>query len=111
MDRLTIADSVRLLENFLQVLDNAYWEAAEIGHKDVIYDLISTLHGELNELAKLSVEDHYMAYEPVTHAFRNCHAKLKLLQNSVDVWINRSSTARLIDEELPGIIGLLNNLS
>ena len=64
MDRTTVADAVRSFESLLQVLDNAYWEASEIAHKDVIYDIISIVHVEINELAKLSVEDHYMAYEP-----------------------------------------------
>lgn len=64
MERITVADAVRSLETLLQILDNAYWESSEIAHKDVIYDIISIVHIEMNELAKLSVEDHYMAYEP-----------------------------------------------
>ncbi len=108
MDRTTVADAVRSFETLLQVLDNAYWEASEIAHKDVIYDIISIMHMEINELAKLSVEDHYMAYEPITTGFRNSQSKLKMLHANLQYWVNRSSTARLLETELPATISLLS---
>lgn len=108
MDRITVADAVRSLETLLQILDNAYWEASEITHKDVIYDIVSTVHMEINELAKLSVEDHYMAYEPITAVFRKSHGKLKMLQNNLQHWVARSSTANLLEVELPATLQLLN---
>lgn len=108
MERITVANAVRNLETLLQILDNAYWEASEIAHKDVIYDIISILHMEINELAKLSVEDHYMAYEPITAAFRNSQLRLKLLHTNAQLWVNRSSTAKLLETELPATVSLLN---
>lgn len=108
MERITVADAVRSLETLLQILDNAYWEAAEIAHKDVIYDIISIMHIEINELAKLSVEDHYMAYEPTSAAFRNSQGKLKHLQNNLQHWVNRSSTLKMLEAELPATVLLLN---
>lgn len=108
MDRITVADAVRSLETLLQVLDNAYWEASEIAHKDVIYDIISIMHMEINELAKLSVEDHYMAYEPITAAFRNSQGKLKMLHTNLQHWVSRSSTANLLEAELPATVSLLS---
>lgn len=108
MDRVTVADAVKSLETLLQILDNAYWEAAEIAHKDAIYDIISVIHMETSELAKLSVEDHYMAYEPITVAFRSSHGKLKTLQTNVHSWVNRSSTARLLEAELTATTLLFN---
>ena len=108
MERITVADAIRSLETLLQILDNAYWEASEIAHKDVIYDIISIMHIEINELAKLSVEDHYMAYEPTSAAFRNSQGKLKLLQNNLQHWVNRSSTLKMLEAELPATVLLLN---
>lgn len=108
MERITVATAVRNLETLLQVLDNAYWEAGEIAHKDVIYDIISTVHMEINELAKLSVEDHYMAYEPITAAFRNSQVKLKVLHNNLQNWVNRSTTVKLLETELPIVLSLLS---
>jgi hypothetical protein len=108
MDRITVADAVKSLETLLQALDNAYWEASQIAHKDVIYDIISIIHMETNELAKLSVEDHYMAYEPITAAFRSSQGKLKMLHTNLQNWVNRSSTAQLLEVELPATTLLLN---
>lgn len=108
MGRTTVADAVRSLETLLQVLDNAYWESSEIPHKDVIYDIISIMHMEKNELAKLSVEDHYMAYEPITAEFRNSQGKLKFLHNNLQHWIHRSSTLKQLEVELPMTVQLLN---
>jgi hypothetical protein len=110
MDRITIADAARNLETLLQVLDNAYWEAGEIAHKDVIYDIISTIHMEINELAKLSVEDHYMAYEPISLPFRNSQSALKILHSNLHLWVNRSTTAKQLETELHKVIALLNPL-
>lgn len=108
MEHVTIANAVRSLETLLHLLDNAYWEASDIFYKDSIYDMISTLHVEINELAKLSVEDHYMAYEPITCDFRHGQSKLKLLQSNLSIWVIRSKTAKLLEEELPRVISLLS---
>ena len=70
--------------------------------------MVRALHIEINELAKLSVEDHYMAYEPITADFRNCQSKLKMLHTNLGQWVVRSKTAKLLDEELPLVIALLN---
>lgn len=106
MERLTVADAVRELENLLTALDNAYWDAASLPHKDIFYNLISMLHGELNELAKLSVADHYMAYEPITTPWRSAQSTLKHLQSRIDDYVLRSKTAVFLEEHLPQVIGL-----
>jgi flagellar biosynthesis chaperone FliJ len=103
MERITVANALRHLENFLHILDNAYWEANKIVQKDIIYDLISAVHGEINELAKLSVDDHYLAYEPITSHFANSQSKLKSLQANLNHWVHRSTTSRLLESELPQI--------
>lgn len=108
MERVTIAKAMRHLETLLLLLDNAYWETSQITCKDFIYDMISTLHIEINELAKLSVEDHYMAYEPISSDFRNGQYKLKLLHSDLSNWVVRSRTSKLLGDELPQVISLLN---
>lgn len=108
MERVHIANAIRTLEFVVQVLDNAYWEASEVAHKDAIHNMISVLHGELNELAKLSVEDHSMAYEPITTAFRGAKGKLQLLQTNLHLWVRRSSTAYQLETELPTLSNLLS---
>lgn len=109
MERIHIANAIRTLEYVAQILDNAYWEASEIAHKDALHNMVSVLHGELNELAKLSVEDHSMAYEPITAAFRGAKAKLQLLQTNLHLWVRRSPTANQLETELPTLINVLSN--
>lgn len=108
MERITVADASRTLETALAVLDNAYWEVSKINHKDVLYDMISVMHAELNELAKLSVEDHLMTYEPISLPFRKAVANLKLLQKNVSNWVCRSTTAQQLQIVLPNVIHLLS---
>lgn len=106
MERKTIADAVQHLESVLAILDNAYWEVAQIQHKDCIYDLISTVHSELRELAKLSIEDHYMAYEPITAVYRNSTPRFQFLQTHARDWVLRSSTSQQLDSELERLLQL-----
>jgi hypothetical protein len=107
MERVTIADALRELEDLACALDNAYWDTAQMQHKDIFYNLISILHGELNELAKLSVSDHYMAYEPITTPWRNVIGKLKHLHNNLDVLVIRTKTATVLEHQLPQVIRML----
>ena len=93
MDRTTIATAIHELEELLLALDDAYWEASSIPDKDKFYDLISICHGELNELAKLSVEVHYMAFEPITGQFRKSTVKLKDLHSQLPTKIFHQRTA------------------
>lgn len=110
MERVLISEASRNLDSMIEILDNAYWEASAILYKDTIYDVISVLHLELNELAKLSIEDHQMTYEPITAEFRSSQDKLKRLRNNLHEWITRSQTAKRLDEELPKLISLLNKI-
>ncbi|HMU66201.1 MAG TPA: hypothetical protein PKE57_03605 [Cellvibrionaceae bacterium] len=107
MERVTIADALRELEDLAGALDNAYWDTAQIQQKDVFYNLISMLHSELNELAKLSVSDHYMAYEPITAPWRNATGKLRHLHSNLDGWIIRTKTATVLEQQLPQVIRML----
>lgn len=100
MERVTIARAVTTLEELLEALNNAYWEANSIGQKDVVFDLISSVHDELNELAKLSVDDHGMSYEPITIQFRRCCSKLKNLSSNTDDWFPRMVTAQKLQSSI-----------
>ena len=93
MSNNTIAEAIPILEGLLRGLDQAYWEANSLDRKDFFFDLISGLHSELSELSKLSVQDHYLEYEPVTEAFRAARPKLSRLRKLVDDFALRSTTA------------------
>ena len=107
MDRVTIAKAMHRLEELISVLDNAYWETSDLDQKDRFYDLISAFQLEVSELSKLSVEDHYMAYEPISLQAKNALGKLKTIHSSTEEWIPRSKTAAQLNGILPAIIQLL----
>lgn len=107
MEHVSISEAIRTLESLSQILDNAYWEASEMSSKDFIYDAITVIRDELNELAKLSVEDHNMPYEAITLGFRASLNKFETLQAKADYWVNRSKRVQQLKSELPALIALL----
>ncbi len=106
MSRTSIADAVVALEELLTALTDAYWDTSELDRKDCIFDLVTSLFAELNELAKLSVEDHSMTYEPITVEFHSSMTNLKHIQNNIDDWFPRSRTAKRLQDSLPSVAKL-----
>jgi|SRR5690606_9011144 len=102
----SIANAARTLEELRQGLDEAYWEATSIERKDFFYDIISAVHGELSEVAKLSVQDHHLEYEPITQEFRTARAKLSKLRKLLDDYVLRSSTATRLESLISDTVGL-----
>lgn len=92
-----IANVVHILEELLEGLDQAYWEATNVDRKDFFYDIISALHLELSELNKLSVQDHDLEYEPITQEFRSARAKLSRLRRQLDEFVVRSATSMRLE--------------
>lgn len=97
MSHSSIATAVNVLEELSVSLDEAYWEAASIENKDFFHDIISAIHSELSELAKLSVQDHHLDYEPITIEFRAARLKLAKLRKSLDQYVLRSRTAARLE--------------
>lgn len=102
----SIAKAVRVLQELLGGLDQAYWEANSIERKDFFYDIISAINVELVELGKLSVQDHDLDYEPVTSEFRNARAKLSRLRKMVDDYVQRASTAVRLEHLISDTVSL-----
>ena len=59
MSQTSVADTLREYLSLLELLDDAYWEAASIQHKDMLYDIISIFSQEVSEINKLSIQDHH----------------------------------------------------
>jgi len=93
MEKTNISTAISIMEELLANLDNAYWEATDIERKDIFYNIISAINRELTELAKLSIQDHNLEYEPVTAEFRIARSKLRGLHELVDGCVLRSRTA------------------
>lgn len=104
MTKPTIADASRHIEELLAALDDAYWEAATIERKDLVYSILVLLHAERMEIAKLSIQDHTLPYEPISLGFIEVRNRLASLRKHMDNVVLRPSTAQRLDQ-------LINRLS
>jgi hypothetical protein len=107
MSDLSIAHASRYLEELLSVLDDAYWEASSMDRKDLIYGIISVLHQEHGELAKLSIQDHHMTYQPVTENFKDLTIKLKVLRRQIDELVLRPKTAAALEPLITKVTSMI----
>ncbi len=105
--QMTIAEAIHRLEELLSTLDHAYWESSNIERKDTLFDVISIFALELRELAKLSVEDHYLTYEPISTGARNVQLKLQSMHSQLDTWSIRSTTINNLRLQLPQVANAL----
>jgi hypothetical protein len=107
MSETTITSAIATLNPLLEALEDAYWDCSEIGTKDRVFDLISCIHSELSELAKLSVNDFSLPYECVTLEFGESCSKIQSLYKDVDRCFHRSATAKKLKASLSDSAGLL----
>ena len=107
MPPTSVADTLREYLSLLELLDDAYWEAASIQHKDMIYDIISIFSQEVAELNKLSVQDHHYPYEVITEGIRRVVPKLERLDDMREDVIQRTQTLTDFRDILSSVIGIL----
>jgi len=100
MSKTSIAEINLQLADLNESLEHAYWEASSMTDKDLFHDLISALHSELSELAKLSVQDHDLEYEIISLEFRRARTRLRDLQKNLDSRISRAATAIKLESTL-----------
>lgn len=103
----TILNASRLIDDFIPMLDDVYWESSNIGHKDVIYNMITVLSEEAAELHKVSVQDGDYKYEPISERIRYLPAQLVWLNENISVVIPRTKTALNTGPQLHKILTLL----
>ncbi len=107
MPPTSVADTLREYLSLLELLDDAYWEAGSIRHKDMIYDIISIFSQEVAELNKLSVQDHHYPYEVITEGIRRVIPKLERLDDQREEVIQRTQTQTDFRDILSSVIGIL----
>jgi len=109
MANISITQAISSLNALSDGLEMAYWDSSDIRSKDRIFDLVSCIHGELNELAKLSVNDHDLPYESITPAFAKSCSKVRKLSGEVRELFPRSSTTEALEQALIGAGNLLSS--
>lgn len=107
MNQTSVADTLREYMSLLELLDDAYWEAGTIHHKDMLYDIISILSKEVAELNKLSIMDHHYPYEVITEGIRRVVPKLERLDDNREDVIQRTQTLTDFRDILSSVLGIL----
>jgi len=108
MTKPSIAHVINEFEAFLELLDDAYWEASSIEHKDFIYDIISVFSQEVREINKLSVQDHHYPYECITEGLRRIVNKVKRFEVRKEALVPRTQTLLDLNEVLSNILIILD---
>lgn len=111
MSEYSITYAIKTLEPLVKSLESAYWESSDIPVKDRIFDLVMLVHAEMNELAKLSVSDLDLPYQPITREFSTSCIKLSVLMDNVENWFPRTTTAEKLKAALPSAASLLTECS
>lgn len=107
MSKPSIAHVMNEFMDFGELLDDAYWEASTIEHKDFIYDIISLFSQEIAELNKLSVQDHHYPYEFITEGIRRATSKVTQLEQDLIGIVRRTQTLTDMKEVLSNVLAIL----
>lgn len=107
MTQTSVADTLREYLSLLELLDDAYWEASSIHHKDMLYDIISIFSQEVAEMNKLNIHDHHYPYEVLTEGIRRIIPKLERLDENREDVIQRTQTLTDFRDILSSVQGIL----
>lgn len=107
MSQTSVADTLREYLSLLELLDDAYWEASTVQHKDMLYDIISIFHQEVAELNKLSIQDHHYPYEVITEGIRRVIPRLEQLDDQRQEVIQRTQTLTDFRDVVSSVLGIL----
>ncbi len=105
----TIAQVIEEFMSFYDILDDAYWEASTVAHKDHLYNIISIFNHEISELNKLSIQDHHYPYEIITEGIRTIEPRLEELDRSRDDIIHRTRTLVDIKDIISNVMAILED--
>jgi len=108
MTKPSIAHVINEFEAFLELLDDAYWEASAIEHKDFIYDVIGVFSQEVREINKLSIQDHHYPYEFITEGIRRIANKVATLDKRKKELVCRTQTLLDLSEVLSNVAIILD---
>ncbi|UZE96103.1 hypothetical protein [Alkalimarinus alittae] len=107
MKQVTIASTIQEFMSFIELMDDAYWEAATLESKDLLYDIISIFSLEISELNKLSIQDHHYPYEIITEGIRRVIPKIERLDEKKEDVIQRTQTLIDIKEVMSNVLSIL----
>lgn len=106
MSQKTVSDALHVFYELNSALSDAYWETNDINSKDLFFAMKSMLQDELDELQKLSIQDHIYPYEPINPAVTQLSNKLRGLHPEMGSMVYRPKTYQRLDDLIPSACDL-----
>ncbi|TYL48463.1 hypothetical protein [Marinomonas sp. IMCC 4694] len=101
MSKKNVADALHVFYELNAALSDAYWETNDIDQKDRFFAMKSILQDELDELHKLSVQDHVYPYEPINPNLLQLSDKLRMLLTELNAYVYRPQTSQRFADLIP----------
>ncbi|MBJ7536761.1 hypothetical protein [Marinomonas transparens] len=101
MSKKNVADALNVFYELKAAFSNAYWETNDINQKDRFFAMKAMLQDELDELHKLSVQDHNYPYEPINPIVQQLNDKLRELLPTLNQVVYRPQTLNHLTELIP----------
>ncbi|BFM49275.1 hypothetical protein [Marinomonas sp. THO17] len=109
MSKKNVADALHLFYELNACFSDAYWETNDIDQKDRFFAMKSILQDELDELHKLSLQDHEYPYEPMNPSLQQLSKTLQTLLPSLNQVVIRPHTAKRFAELIPSACELFES--
>lgn len=106
MSKKNVADALHIFYELNTAFCDAYWETNSIDQKDRFFAMKSILQDELDELHKLSVQDHVYPYEPINPSLLQLSDKLRTLLPELNDCVYRPQTSIRLAELIPNVCEL-----
>ncbi|MDB4837290.1 hypothetical protein OAH87_02355 [Marinomonas sp.] len=108
MSTKNVADALHIFYELNAAFSDAYWETNDINQKDYFFSMKSVLQDELDELHKLSLQDHIYPYEPMNPNLQELSKKLRGLLPQINQHIYRQQTVNKLSELIPDACALFD---
>ncbi|WP_191600663.1 hypothetical protein [Marinomonas algicola] len=108
MTTKTVADALHVFYELNSAFADAYWETNDINNKDLFFAMRSLLQEELDELHKLSMQDHIYPYEPINPSVLRLKGKLENLSPNLESIVLRTQTASNLTDLIPSACALFS---
>lgn len=109
MSKKNVADALHIFYELNAVFSDAYWETNDIDQKDRFFAMKSILQDELDELHKLSLQDHVYPYEPMSANLKQLSDKLRFLLPNLSQYVFRQQTENRFAELIPSACELFDS--
>ncbi|MGO3345214.1 MAG: hypothetical protein ACTIM4_03985 [Marinomonas sp.] len=106
MTKKTVADALHVFYELNSTFADAYWETNDINQKDRFFAMKSMLQDELDELHKLSVQDHIYPYESINPGVFQLRDELNSLLLDLNHVVLRLKTRSRFVALIPSACGL-----